>query len=171
MSEGVTQQVSQVCHTSGLRQEWRYGWAGYPWVGKGSRRSSFLGEDLWETPRNRTENEKRQEAMGMRRPAEDLGIIRKVIVSHFWSSKGVAAAVCKTKETLMRPKRALTEVAGEKCCPRLKQRSLKSQARSALGLAFNLASQSRSSIQRWHSSEEALCMEPELLHTKPPALQ
>lgn len=61
--------------------------------------------------------------MGMRRSAEGLGIIRKVIVSHFWFSKRVTTALCKIKETLMRPKRALTEVAGEGCCPRLRQRS------------------------------------------------
>lgn len=55
-------------------------------------------EDLWETPRNRTENKKRQEVTGVSQPAEDLGITRKVIVSHFWFPKRVAAAVCKTKE-------------------------------------------------------------------------
>lgn len=54
-------------------------------------------EDLWETLRNRTENKKQQKAMGMSQPAEDLGIIRKVIVSHFWLSKRVAAAVARPK--------------------------------------------------------------------------
>lgn len=40
---------------------------------------------------------KQQKAMGMSQPAEDLGIIRKVIVSHFWLSKRVAAAVARPK--------------------------------------------------------------------------
>ena len=77
-------------------------------------------EDLWETPRNRTENKKLQGAMGVSQPAEDLGITRKVSQPLLVFKESSRSCV-QDQRALMRPKRALTEVAGEKSCPRLNE--------------------------------------------------